>query len=312
MGGTKSVALVAGALAAGVLALIALHPNPTAAPAPAEVSALPGVSVETVREPVVAGAFYPAGKAELGEMVDRYLAQAKSETIAGVRALVCPHAGYVYSGLTAAHCYAPLAGSDFRTVVILAPSHRHAFAGVSIPAVDAYRTPLGLVVVSPTVQQYAGKPPFVSIAEAHAREHSLEVQLPFIQRTLGSARIVPMVFGRVASGDVTQALAHSIDDRTLVVASTDLSHHFPYETARQLDQQAIAAILALDLERMRSQHACGKGPVLALMGLARQKGWKAKLLDYRNSGDTAGSKDSVVGYSAIAFYASAPAGETQG
>ena len=243
-----------------------------------------------------------ADRAELGRMVDEYLARAQSEKVTGLRALVCPHAGYVYSGLTAAHCYAELVRSEFRTVVILGPSHKYAFEGVSIPAVDAYRTPLGLVPLSPRAKEFAAQAPFVSIAEAHAREHSLEVQLPFIQRTLPRARIVPMVFGQVATGEVARALASRIDDRTLVVASSDLSHYHPYETARQMDRQTIDAIVALDLEKMRGQHACGKGPVLALMALAQQKGWRAKLLDYRNSGDTAGSKSSVVGYSAIAFY----------
>ncbi len=312
MGRSRNVVVVGGALAAGALAFIVLRPTPPGTPSPAEVPAQSEVTVESVREPAVAGAFYPSGKAELGEMVDRYLAQAKGERIAGLRALVCPHAGYVYSGLTAAHCYAPLAGSDFQTVVVLAPSHRHAFEGVSIPAVDAYRTPLGLVLLSPAVKQYAGRPPFVSVADAHAREHSLEVQLPFIQRTLGSARIVPMVFGDVRPEDVARALAAGIDDHTLIVASTDLSHHYPYETAQQLDRQTIDAILTLDLEKMRGQPACGKGPVLALLALARHQGWKAKLLDYRNSGDTAGTKSSVVGYSAIAFYSPVPAGKSQG
>jgi AmmeMemoRadiSam system protein B len=306
MGRSRNVVLVGGALAFGALALIVMRPAPAEAPAAAE------VEVDSIREPAVAGAFYPAGKAELREMVDGYLAQAKGERIVGLRALVCPHAGYVYSGLTAAHCYAPIAGMDFQTVVVLAPSHRHRFDGVSIPAVDAYRTPLGLVLLSPAVKQYRGRSPFVSVARAHAREHSLEVQLPFIQRTLRSPRLVPMVFGRVAPEDVARALAAGIDEKTLVVASTDLSHHHPYETAQQLDRQTVDAILALDLDQMRGGHACGKGPVLALMELARQRGWRAKLLDYRNSGDTAGNKGSVVGYSAIAFYSPIPLGQTQG
>jgi MEMO1 family protein len=312
MGRSRNVVLVGGALAVGALAFIVMRPTPPEPPAPAEVLASGDAPVESVREPAVAGAFYPSGKADLGEMVDGYLAQAKGERINGLRALVCPHAGYVYSGLTAAHCYAPLAGTDFQTVVILAPSHRHAFEGVSIPAVDAYRTPLGLVLLSPAVKQYAGRSPFVSVAEAHAREHSLEVQLPFIQRTLPSARLVPMVFGRVSPDDVAHALAAGIDDDTLIVASTDLSHHYPYETAQQLDRQTIDAILALDLDAMRGQHACGKVPVLALMALAKQRGWRARLLDYRNSGDTAGNKGSVVGYGAIAFYSPVPPGHTQG
>jgi len=312
MGRSRNVALVGGALAVGALSFIVLRPTPPRAPAPAEAAAQAEVAVDSVREPAVAGSFYPSDEAELAETVDGYLAQAKGEKIVGLRALVCPHAGYVYSGPTAGHCYAQLVGRDFQTVIVLAPSHRHAFDGVSIPRVDAYRTPLGLVRLSPAVKRYANEPPFVSVAEAHVREHSLEVQLPFIQRTLRSARLVPMVFGRVAPEAVAHALAAGIDDETLIVASTDLSHYHPYEIAQQLDRQAIDAMVSLNLDAMRGQHACGKGPVLALMALAKQRGWKAKLLDYRNSGDTAGTKRSVVGYSAIAFYSSAPPPKSQG
>jgi AmmeMemoRadiSam system protein B len=319
MSRTRRILLASGVLALGLAGLVVFRPGAPEPPAPGLPSSDPPssgqevtVTVEAVREAVVAGAFYPSDAAELQRMVDGYLGQVKGETTAGLRALVCPHAGYVYSGLTAAHCYAQVAKSAFDTVVILAPSHRHAFEGVSIPAVDAYRTPLGLVLLAPVAKEYAAGAPFVSVADAHSREHSLEVQLPFVQRTLKSARIVPMVFGRVSTDAVARALARRLDERTLIVASSDLSHHHPYETARELDQRAVDAMVSLDLERMRGQHACGKGPILALMALAKQQGWKAKLLDYRNSGDTAGSKNSVVGYSAIAFYSTTAADGSHG
>jgi hypothetical protein len=137
-------------------------------------------------------------------------------------------------------------------------------------------------------------------------EHSAEVQVPFLQKTLGNFQLVPVVTGDTDPERMARVLAGQLDDSTVVVASSDLSHYHPYDQARELDTRCVQAICNLDVEQMKSQEACGRTPILALMSLARQLGWKAKLLDYRNSGDTAGNKEGVVGYAAIAFYAPRP------
>ena len=290
---------------------------------------------ETVKEAAVAGLFYPQDKAALTKMVDGLLAKVKpaqgdgrdhrSGGARNLRGLVVPHAGYQYSGPVAAVGYKQVEGRSFSKVVVMAPSHTTAFRGAYVSAVDAYRTPLGLVPVDSEAAELAKRPPFSSRFEGRVRrppwssqspqkapppgddrpdtwEHSLEVQLPFLQRTLQDFTLVPVVFGDTDPKAAAKALAGLIDSKTLLVASSDLSHFQPYETARKLDTSCTEAIVGLDVDRMEREDACGKAPILTLMHVARQNGWKARLLDYRNSGDTAGDKSQVVGYGAIAFY----------
>jgi hypothetical protein len=263
----------------------------------------PAVSAARVLQPSVAGTFYPDDPEALGAMVDGFVAQARPEPAANLRGLVCPHAGYVYSGPVAGFCYRLVAAHPAETVAILAPSHRARFEGVAIPDVDAMRTPLGLVALSDRAARLAATSPFVFNAAAYSREHALEVQLPFLQRTAPSARILPMLFGEVDEVALGQRLDRDLPEGALVVVSSDLSHYHPYEEARQLDRGTIEAILALDVARLQQAELCGKGPVTALITLARIRGWEARLLDYRNSGDTAGDRSRVVGYAAMAFYA---------
>lgn len=264
-------------------------------------------------------------------MVDGLLEKAPALPQKGLRALIAPHAGLVFSGPTAAHAYKQLAGLSVETVILLGPSHYASFEGASIPDVAAYETPLGEMLLSPLARELAGRSPFVSGPQCkvqrpswwrkcpkevppfgedtpHTWEHSLEVQLPFLQKVAPEARIVPIVFGQVDPQKVAEALAGHIGPKTIVVASSDLSHFKPYRAAKQLDAMCIAAVLQLDVEDMKRREACGKGPILALMHLARRKGWRPRLLDYRNSGDTAGDKARVVGYAAIAFYQSGDPG----
>jgi hypothetical protein len=279
-----------------------------------------------IREPAVAGLFYPKDPSELSRTLDTLLANAKTHTIEGdLRALVCPHAGYPFSGPVAATAYRLLPGREYQTVVLLAVSHYAMFTGASVANADAYRTPLGDVPVSPKAGQLAKEPPFLleprclvqrpewSPQASHVQppagadtpetwEHSGEVEVPFLQKTLGKFLLVPVVTGEVDPEQMARVLAGHLDDTTLVVASSDLSHYHPYDQARELDTRCVRAICDLDVEQMKSQEACGRTPILALLYLARQMGWKTKLLDYRNSGDTAGNKERVVGYSAIAFY----------
>jgi len=337
---------------------------------------------ERVRGPVVAGAvkpedeeaklyepplFYPRHPETLAKMVDGFLAEAKPEPVESIRGLVCPHAGYEYSGQTAAFGYKLLVGREIRTVIVMGPSHTAVFDGASIPDADAYETPLGLIPLSPKAAKLAKLKPFVVNPACqvqrppfwrsspggairpgnwpperppfgedtpHTWEYSLEVQLPFLQRTLKNFRIVPVVFGNpprpkegagelkkvaaepkkvaVDPEEVARVLVEHLDDKTLLVASSDLSHFRAYETAKGLDVTCCKAICSLNTQWMERQEACGKGPVLALMHVARQMGWKAKLLDYRNSGDVTGNKSrGVVGYAAIASYEPGRAGDTE-
>lgn len=285
-----------------------------------------------------AGRWYEAHADDLAKQVDKLLADAKTAKAASVdktepvRGLISPHAGYQYSGPVAAVAYRQLQGRPIDTVVIMAPSHTALFKGASIPDVEAYHTPLGFIPLSPRAAELAKVPPFSTKTKAavrrpddwrrsskelppfgeedeHTFEHSLEAQLPFLQRVLGDFDLVPIVFGDVDPKAVASALEEVLDDRTLVVASSDLSHYHPYDKANDLDGACIESIRRVDIDWMREQEACGKGPVLTLLHLAKKKGWQPKVLDYRNSGDTSGDRSGgVVGYAAIAFVDRAPEG----
>lgn len=277
-----------------------------------------------VRLPAVAGLFYPKDPTALRREIDNHLRQAKDQKLSSLRALIVPHAGYQYSGPTAAYGYKQLQGKKYKTVIVLAPSHYAMFKGASVCGADAFETPLGRVPISPLAKQLAKQPPFVPETPCrvqrpawarqaskvsppageetpHTWEHSDEVQIPFLQVVLGEFAVVPIIFGSVDPGEVARALADKLDEQTLLVASSDLSHYYPYERAKELDKKCVEAICRLDVEAMAGQEACGKDPILCVMHIARQKGWMPKMLDYRNSGDTAGDKSGVVGYTAIAF-----------
>lgn len=279
-----------------------------------------------VRGPAVAGLFYPLNDKKLAENIDELLAEAKAADIKNLRALVAPHAGYKYSGPVAASAYKQLAGRRYETVVVMSPSHFARFDGAYVPAVDAYETPLGRMRLSPKAAQLAKTEPFTADRRCQMQrpdfwrqspkelppfgeeapdtwEHSLEVQLPFIQRMLGEVALIPITFGNVDGADVARGLAPLVDRQTLLVASSDLSHYHAYDDASQRDRSCVQAICELSAEWLRQQEACGMGPILTVVELARRNGWKARLLDCRNSGDTTGDKSrGVVGYAAIAFY----------
>jgi AmmeMemoRadiSam system protein A len=287
-------------------------------------SQLPAV----VREPAVAGLFYPKDSQELSRTIDMLLAAVRPASVSGeLKALICPHAGYPYSGLTAAFAYKVLAGRDVGTVFLLAGSHYAAFQGASVCAADIYRTPLGDVKTSGKSKALAKLPPFMLEPRVQMRrpdwsvqssrsapplgedtpetwEHSGEVEVPFLQKVLKPFEMVSVVFGQADPAAAAQALASQLDDRSLIVVSTDLSHYKPYDHARQLDTRTVNAILNMTPEAIGGEDACGFMPVCTLLHLAKLKGWKPTLLDYRNSGDTSGNKSGgVVGYTAIAFTA---------
>jgi MEMO1 family protein len=286
---------------------------------------------KVVREPAVAGLFYPGDREALSRAIDQYLAAAKPDPVPNLKALICPHAGYEYSGPVSGFAYKLLVGRPFRTVIVMAPSHYAMLQGAAVSRADVFRTPLGDVPISDQARALAKLRPFVPESPtlvqrpawaaqsprkapatgedtADTWEHSDEVQVPFLQKTLRDFKLLPVVFGEVDPERAARVLAGLIDDQTLIVASSDLSHYHPYAEARELDTRCVNAVCAFDIEAMKAQEACGKTPILTLMHLATLKGWQAKRLDYRNSGDTAGDKSRVVGYAAIAFYA--PAEET--
>ncbi len=301
----------------------------------AQPQAQQGRPINTVREAAVAGLFYPSDASALGGMIDGFLTKVNESTVEDLRGLICPHAGYEFSGPTAAFSYKTLAGRDVKTVIVLAPSHYTLFEGAFLPRVDAYRTPLGLVRISPKADELAKVKPFTTAPKCQVDrpawwrqspkaapangedlpdtwEHAAEVQIPFLQRVLKDFALLPVVYGNVDPAEVAKALEPVLDDKTIIVASSDLSHYYPYDQARQLDNRCLAAICAMDIDKMKDQEACGKGPILTLMYLAKSKGWYVRLLDYRNSGDTSGEKSRVVGYGAIAFYAPGKAAQTFG
>ena len=277
-----------------------------------------------VREPAVAGLFYPKDRAALGWTIDTLLAAVPPEKVEGLKALVCPHAGYAYSGPVAASAYRLLPGGEFTTVVVMGPSHYAYLRGASVTDAEWFRTPLGDVPISPKARELARLAPFAlepaceverpawsgqssraapATDTADTWEHSVEVEVPFLQRTLRNFQLVPVVVGEVSPSEAARALGQIIDDRTLIVASSDLSHYHPYDRARELDHRCVDAICRLDTAAMADQEACGKMPILILMEVARSRGWQARLLDFRNSGDTSGDRSRVVGYAAIAFFA---------
>jgi MEMO1 family protein len=282
-------------------------------------------SFNKIRGPAVAGLFYPKAQSDLEKQIDEYLAEAKPQPVKNLHALVCPHAGYEFSGRIAASAYKQLVGRDFDTVIVLGPSHYARFQGAALSESEAYETPLGLIPISAKSAELAKLQPFAINPPCEVRrpdfwrqspkdlpafgedrpdtwEHSLEVQMPFLQRTLKNFEILPVVYGEVDPQAAAKVLMNFLDDRTLLVVSSDLSHYHPYDIAKQLDTGCVRSICNLDIEETAREEACGKVPILTLIEIARQKGWKAKLLDYRNSGDTSGKKDAVVGYAAIAFY----------
>lgn len=255
-----------------------------------------------IRKPAVAGMFYPAEPKELRAAIDECMAKAKVDGEAPPKAVIVPHAGYVYSGPIAASAYARLAPLKgiVRRVVLLGPSHRVGFRGIALPDADRFETPLGVVPVDREAVAALSAMPQVSVLPAaHLMEHSLEVHLPFLQTVLGVFSLVPLVVGDADDADV-EALIDALwgGPETLVVISSDLSHYHSYEKARKLDAATSKAIEALDERRIGLDDACGRTPIAGLLRVARRRGLAAHTIDLRNSGDTAGPRDRVVGYGA--------------
>lgn len=256
-----------------------------------------------VRQPAVAGTFYPSDSNALLQMIDTHLDQVDTNIPFRVLGLVSPHAGYVFSGPVAAFGYKQLLGKRYETVIIIGPSHFEAFYGASIPNVTSYETPFGTVKLSPKVSELRESEIITSNERAHVGEHSIETQVPFLQKVLGTGfEIIPIVTGRVEPAILAKVLEEVIDTNTLVIASSDFSHYYAYDVAKEKDRICTLAIPGLDFLRMDECEACGKTAILVLMHIAEDFGWEGELLNARNSGDTQGDKGSVVGYASIAFF----------
>ena len=261
-----------------------------------------------VRPPAVAGMFYPSDPVELKTLVSGFLSEANrhaTESPEGIKAIIAPHAGYVYSGPVAASVYRYLEEikSQISNVVLIGPSHRVPLLGLATSSADYFRTPLGDIPINKTMTQQFGQLPFVTeLDEAHNMEHSLEVHLPFLQLTLGEFQLTPIVAGDATAEQVKQLIDLALSNKnTLLVISSDLSHYHDYNTAQMLDRDTCNAIESLSVNELDSQHACGYVPVRGLLKYAKEHGLTAKTVDCRNSGDTAGPRNEVVGYGSYVF-----------
>ncbi|MEW6214930.1 MAG: AmmeMemoRadiSam system protein B, partial [Nitrospirota bacterium] len=274
---------------------------------------------ENVKEPAVAGTFYPAQKDALREMVDEFLSKVQEGSYSGkLIALISPHAGYQFSGQVAAYLYKQLEGKDINTVILIGPSHYKSFSGASVYTKGRFRTPIGDVKID---EDIAGclineKANVIFDPDAFEKEHSTEVQIPFLQQVLKDFKIVPILIGsptrqsfKYLTGRLTEILKK--DEKVIIIASTDLSHFHDYETAITMDKKIIDAVERMSIEDIgknltnRESEMCGAYPVIYTMVVARILGANYGLLyKYANSGDVTGNKDRVVGYAAMGIYKS--------
>jgi MEMO1 family protein len=258
-----------------------------------------------IRPAAVAGRFYPANPAELGRLIASFLENCPPGSAPGPKAVIAPHAGYIYSGPIAASAYAlwlPVRQS-VRRAVLLGPSHYVGFKGLAASSAEEFATPLGLVPVDVEGVRLACTLPQVQMLDdAHSMEHALEVQLPFLQVVLEEFKIVPLVVGMARAEEIAAVLdLFWGDSQTRFVISSDLSHYLDWGEARMLDEQTAEAIERLDGNGIAENQACGRLAIRGLLQAAARRGLRARTVDLRNSGDTAGPKQRVVGYGAFAF-----------
>jgi MEMO1 family protein len=260
---------------------------------------------EHVRQPAAAGRFYPADPTELRDLIAALLTQAHPATGPAPKAIIAPHAGYIYSGPIAASAYSQLvpARAVTRRIVLLGPSHFVALEGLAASSAKAFATPLGLVPVdTEALCQIESLIQVKVLDEAHAQEHSLEVHLPFLQTILDHFTLVPLAVGDASPDEIGQVLdALWGGPETRFVISSDLSHYYDSQAAQRLDRATAKAIEALEPEGVGEDQACGRIPIRGLLHAARRHGLSARTVDLRNSGDTAGPRDQVVGYGAFIF-----------
>jgi hypothetical protein len=265
----------------------------------------PHDSLANVRAPAVAGLFYPGDSAELRAAVADLLAGVR-ESHPAPKAVIVPHAGYIYSGAIAARGLARLApdAKQIRRIVMFGPAHRVYLRGLAAPAAEAFATPLGDVPIDrAAIEALADLPQVVVDDRVHAEEHSLEVQLPILQRVLPRFALVPFAVGEASDRDVAEVMERLWGGpETRIVISSDLSHYLDYAAARRIDAETAASIERLDAAPLTHEHACGRTPIAGLLAAARRRGLVATRIDLKTSGDTAGPKTRVVGYGAWAFH----------
>lgn len=258
--------------------------------------------MSTIRQPAVAGSFYPKDPTALRAQIKRLLSEANPSEKLTPKAIIVPHAGYVYSGPVAASVFALLAPLRKRInrVILLGPSHRIPFFGLAYSHADFFATPLGEIPIDhEAIKKITDLPYIHGIDEAHQWEHSLEVQLPFLQTCLDEFSLIPLVIGEANAEQVATVLERLwVDPQTLVVISSDLSHYHDYDTAKRMDSLTCKAIEACDPDAIDFESACGRNGVNGLLTLAARRDLHVHTVDLRNSGDTAGPRDQVVGYGA--------------
>lgn len=259
----------------------------------------------SVRQPAVAGMFYPENRLILEQTIKQLIAQSNQYS-PPPKVLIVPHAGYIYSGFTAAAAYASLQNQKetIKKIVLLGPAHTMYFKGIAYDPVKYFITPLGEIEQDTELLNKISTLPYVhALSQAHQREHCLEVQWPFCQMIFSQFTVLPLVVGESSPENVAE-LIHQVwgGDETLIIISTDLSHYHPYAQAQKTDNNTCLAISTLDLESIEHESACGFYPLRGFLHYARQHQICGRLIDLRNSGDTAGSKEKVVGYASYHFY----------
>ncbi len=262
----------------------------------------------SIRQAAVAGSFYPKSQQALTKLLAELMPD-RPAAVLTPKALLVPHAGYIYSGQTAGLGFTSLRHATFQRVILLGPSHHFGFDQVALPKADHWETPLGKVPIDrEAVAALAQQVDFIVSDQIHATEHALEVELPFLQRVLSSFALVPLCLGQnLDHQSIAASLLSILDEHSIIIVSSDLSHYLPQAEANHLDQQTLTAFRNLDSAFVYDGNAaCGLEGVLVLLELARQLNWKADLLDYRTSFDISQDDQQVVGYAAMAFYQRRP------
>ncbi|MDH5233059.1 MAG: AmmeMemoRadiSam system protein B [Gammaproteobacteria bacterium] len=261
--------------------------------------------MSSIRPAAVAGLFYPDDPRQLKDMVMQMINKAQTQDF-DAKAIIAPHAGYIYSGPIAASAYKAIENKrkQIKRVVLIGPSHRVAFSGIAVSSASEFATPLGNITLdSKAVAQLIQFPQVQTLDRAHEQEHSLEVHLPFLQLILDDFKLVPLVVGDTQAHEVAEVINALWDDEaTFIIISSDLSHYHDYATAQRIDKQTSNAIATLNPDPIGFEQACGRNPLNGFLQVAKEKGLKAEILDQRNSGDTSGDKSRVVGYGAYVFH----------
>ena len=271
---------------------------------------------ENIRKPVFAGSWYPASPEELSALIKQLVSRVNASHVnhppdTSLKALIIPHAGYIYAGWTAAHISSVVHGNHFSRIIVMGPDHCIGFEGCAVSDAAAWKTPLGRIPLDQDAGRLRrGNALFRAIPTSDRLEHSVELVLPYLQYFFKKFKLIPIVYGqgRGLAEKTAAALDPLLDQNTLVVVSSDLSHYLPYQEAIEKDHETIESILTLNADKLvkRKNAACGKVPILALIDMARRHHWQPVLLNYANSGDTAGDHSRVVGYASIPFYGGSP------